>query len=357
VEYLPMHRPSRRQFFEAAGSAASLSILGATRAGAQPAHAASAKLTLACSDYLRFAPLATGDVRPKDVELTWLRGPRAEMLRRAGSDPTVDGGEASMLQHLLRVDAGDRSLLAIPIFPLRNFTARDLYTRKGSQLVPAGLDGSRIGIYNWAASGAVWYRHLVRYLGQDPAKIKWTVGGVDQPASVESRAPLPPYVSNAPAGKSLSELLLAREIDAVFSPLPPKAYHAKNGPIVRVLPDFVSLEKRYFEDTGCYPPQHVLLLRREVWQKNPWLGARLLETFAECEARFQEAIHLFPYATPWQIADVEATDTAMRRDYHAHGLEPNRRALDVFCEQAWKDGLTKRRVTVEDYFADFLRRA
>lgn len=344
-----MENASRRHFVKAAGSLAGLSVVGGSRAAA-----ATPKLTLACADYLRFTPLATGDVRAKDLELVWLRGPRAEMLRRASSDPAVDGGEASMLQHLLRVDAQDRSLVAIPIFPLRNFTARDLYTRKGSPLAPAGLNGSRIGIYNWAASGAVWYRHLVRYLGQDPAKIKWVVGGVDQPARVESRAPLPSHVSPAPDGKSLGDLLLARELDAVFSPLPPKAYDAAAGPIVRVLPEFVSVEKRYFKDTGCYPPQHVILLRREVWEKDPSLGSRLLRVLADCEARFQEGQHLFPYATPWQIADVEQTDLAMGRDYHGHGLAKNRRALDVFCEQAFKDGLTKRRVSVEDYFADFL---
>lgn len=351
-----MHQASRRQFFEAAGAATGLSVIGAGEAPAQPAAAPKPKLTLACADYLRFTPLATGDVRPKDFDLTWLRGPRAEMLRRAIGDPAVDGGEASMLQHLLRVDGGDRSLVAIPVFPLRNFTARDLYTLKGSPLSPAGLNGRRLGIYNWAASGAVWYRHLVRYYGQDPARIKWTVGGVDQPARVESRAPLPSHVSPAPADKSLIDLLLARELDAVFSPLPPKTYHALNGPIVRVVPDFVSVERRYFKDTRCYPPQHVLLLRREVWERDPKLGPRLLEVFEECEAKFQEAQHLFPYATPWQIADVEEADLTLGRGFHAHGLESNRHALDVFCASAFTDGLTKRRVTAEDYFADFLKR-
>ena len=42
--------------------------------------------------------------------------------------------------------------------------------------------------------------------------------------------------------------------------------------------------------------------------------------------------------------------------YHAHGLEANRHALDVFCEGAWRDGLTARRVTVDEMFAEFLAR-
>ena len=36
-----------------------------------------------------------------------------------------------MAGHLIRIDRGDRSHVALPVFPLRNFTARDLYVRKG----------------------------------------------------------------------------------------------------------------------------------------------------------------------------------------------------------------------------------
>ena len=51
---------SRRQFFETAAFAAA-----AVQAGAQPI----AKLRLAGADYLRFMPLATGDLRPEAFEL------------------------------------------------------------------------------------------------------------------------------------------------------------------------------------------------------------------------------------------------------------------------------------------------
>ena len=163
---------NRRAFLEAA------SLLTLARTGTT---APLPKLTLTCADYLRFTPLATGDFRPKDLDLTWVRGDRNEMLRRATSDPSVSGGEASMLQHLLRVDKGDRSLVAIPVFPLRNFTARDIYIRKGDSLTLPELEGRKVGVYSWAASGSVWYRHLLRHLDIDPAKMTWIVGGADAP--------------------------------------------------------------------------------------------------------------------------------------------------------------------------------
>ncbi len=336
---------NRRTFLETAGWTA---LAGTAAAAASP------KLTLTCADYLRFTPLATGDFRPKDLDLTWLRGDRSEMLRRAATDPQVSGGEASMLQHLLRVDRGDRSLVAVPVFPLRNFTARDIYVRKGDSLTPSSLNGRRFGIYSWAASGAVWYRHLLRHLGQDPAKMTWVVGGADAPGRVGFLAPYPPHVQDAPEGRSLSDLLLAGEIDAVFAPIPLKKYHPVDGPIARLVPDFRALEKRYFDETRCYPPQHVIVLRKEVWERDPSVGGRLVAALDECEARFQANQHLFPYASPWLMAEVEETDLVMGRDHFAHGLEKNRGQIDVFCQSAFEDGLTKRRVTVDEYFAEFL---
>ena len=55
------------------------------------------------------------------------------------------------------------------------------------------------------------------------------------------------------------------------------------------------------------------------------------------------------------MAEVEQTDLLMGPDYHAHGLDKNRHDVDVFCQGAFDDGLTKRRVTVDEYFAEFLK--
>jgi len=259
-----------------------------------------------------------------------------------------------MLAHLLRVAAGDRSMVAVPAFPLRNFTARDIYVRKGSPLKPDGLSGRSIGIYNWAASGAVWYRHLLRYFRQDPAAIKWTVGGTDEPAKIVSRAPLPAYVRNAPEDKSLSDLLLSGELDAMFVPLPPRRYHPVNGPIARLIPEFRSVEQRYFRDTRCYPPQHAILIKQKSWQLDPSAGRKLLETLQKCETIFRESQRMFPYNAPWLMAELEETELLMGADFHAHGLEKNRQALDEFCRSAFDDGLVGRRITVEEYFAEFI---
>jgi 4,5-dihydroxyphthalate decarboxylase len=184
--------------------------------------------------------------------------------------------------------------------------------------------------------------------------MKWVVGGVDSAAKVSQVAPFPPHAQQAPEGRSLVDLLIAREIEAVFAPLPPKAFHPMDGPLVRLLPDFRPVEKKYFEETRCYPPQHVMVVKKDVWARDPSIGRRVVAALNECESRFQENQHLFPYASPWLIADVEEADLVMGRDYFVHGLEKNRSQIEAFCESAFRDGLTRRRVGVEEYFSEFV---
>jgi 4,5-dihydroxyphthalate decarboxylase len=342
-----MQKMSRRGFVGAAATLAFAPL-------APRSEQAAATLSLTCADYVRFMPIATGDMRVPGMTLTWIRGDRAEMLRRATGDATVDGGETSMAQHVMRLDAGDRSHVAIPVFPLRNFTARDLYTRAGSTLGERTLGGTRIGIYNWAASGAVWYRHLVRHLGHDTTKVTWIVGGPDGPAAVRIPDPAPSHVKAAPPNASLTDLLIRGEIDAFFAPIPPGRFHPGDGPIVRVFSDFRALEQKYFAETRCYPPQHVIVLRRASWERHRSAARRLVETFNAADAQFEAAQRQYPYNSPWLIADVEDTARLMGRDYHAHGFDKNRHAVDVFCQGAFDDGLTKRRVTPNEFFAEFL---
>ncbi len=365
-----MNDITRRGFLGAAGSVAGASALGipalAHGAPVRDRHRAAkaagrATLTLAITEYLRFTPLIWGQMQPgpapgsvEGLELRWVHGTRRQMLDRTLDDPTVDGGESSMLGHLLRVARGDRSMVAVPVFLLRNFTARDLYVLQGSELSPGELNGRRLGIYNWAASGAVWYRRLLRYLDNDPSSMQWVVGDADVPATVISRAPLPAYVRNSPPDRSLTDLIMGGEIDAIFAPLPPVAYHRDEGPLVRLIPDYREVEGRYFEDTGFYPPQHVLVLKRAAWERDPTVGPRLLDIFQACETTFMEAQRLYPYALPWMIREVEDTELLMGLDYHAHGLEKNLAAMEAFLEGAFEDGLTDRRVTVEEYFQEFL---
>jgi 4,5-dihydroxyphthalate decarboxylase len=319
-------------------------------------------LTLAIADYARMMPLATGQVKPDGIDLTLLLGEegswpaRAALLRRALNDPALQGGEASMAGHLRRIAQDDRSHVALPIFPLRNFTARDLYVRKdGPVKTAADLPGRRVGMYDWVASGSIWYRHFLRFIGVEPDQVQWWIGSVDEPGITSHVYSLPDGVHAAPAGKPLSEMLIDGELDAMLSPPRPRRYHPVDGPIVRLLPDIRTIERDYFRRTGMFPPQHLIVLRRPVWEANKWIVRSLTDAFLGCNEMFGKSQRSFPYASPWLDAELEETEALMGADFHPYGFEANRRTIEVFNDEAFALGIVGRRVSPEEYFAEFLQ--
>ena len=319
-------------------------------------------LTLTCADYARIWPLAAGAVKPAGIDLTMVLGragkwtDRAEMLRRAAQDPAAHGGEWSMAQYLYRVDKGDTSFVGLPVFPLRNFTARDIYVRAGGPIrTAADLAGSRLGMYSYTASGSIWYRHLLRHLGIDPATNKWWIGDIDTPwSATKMDTSLPAGVQAPPQGRSLSDMLIAGELDAIYSPPRPEKYHPTNGPIARLFPDFRPVEEAYFRATGAFPPQHLIVIRRSLWEANKWIARSLTDAFIQAEAVFNASIRGFPYATPWLEAELEATTAVMGENFHPYGYEANRSQMEMFAGEAHRMGFTDRAVTPQDYFAEFL---
>lgn len=313
-------------------------------------------VTLTVANYPNLWRLATGDVQPAGVTLNLERGPRDVMLTRALNDPKVDGGEGSLAEHLRRVDSGDRSQVGLPVFVLRNFCVRDLYVRKGGDIdSPGRLVGKRIGMYRWAASGSVWYRHTLRWLGVPLDGIEWTIGPIDEAGPSGPNPGLPSRVKPAPENRFLTDMLAAGELDAIYTPAIPRGFDPTLGPLVRLVPDFRSVEEAYYRQTRCYPAQHIVIIHRSAWEARPWIGGKLLAAFSLAKQQFHADVRMFPYSTPWQLTDLEATIELMGDDYDAHGLGPNnRKMLSTFCNEAYQAGLTRRRVQVEELFDDFL---
>lgn len=316
-------------------------------------------ITLTCADYIRIMPLVTGAV-PADFTLALgQRGSwpdRAEALRRSTADTSVQGGESSMGIHLKRIDQGDRSSVALPIFVLRNFAGRDLYVRQGSALHGAAdLNGKRIGMYSWNASGSIWYRHFLAWSGVDLGSVQWFIGNIDKPWGLQSDPAFPVHIQAPPPGRSLAQMLIDGELDAIYSPPVPKDYDRAAGPIVRLYPDSRAIERAYFAATGVFPPQHLVVLRRDAWEADKGLARRVTDAFIQCEAYFQDELRSFPYATPWTHAELEDADATLGLNPYSHGLDANRATMEQFCAQAYQAGLTSRLVSVDDYFAEFLQ--
>lgn len=96
------------------------------------------------------------------------------------------------------------------------------------------------------------------------------------------------------------------------------------------------------------------MLRREAWLADKSIARSLTDAFVRNNEVFAATQRSFPYASPWMEAELEEAEALLGADAHADGLERNRAAMDLFCKQAHRAGITQRRITVDEYFADYL---
>jgi 4,5-dihydroxyphthalate decarboxylase len=78
------------------------------------------------------------------------------------------------------------------------------------------------------------------------------------------------------SGKSLSDLLEAGEIDAIIGTVLPDAIH-RNPDIRRLFPNYREEEKNYCKRTRIFPIMHLLAMRRDVYEKHPFIASSLFE--------------------------------------------------------------------------------
>jgi len=204
------------------------------------------------------------------------------------------------------------------------------------------------------ASGSIWYRHFLRFIEVPPESLEWWIGDIDTPRAPTHLYTLPAGVRRPPEGRSLSDMLIAGELDAIYSPPRPQHYDPVDGPIIRLFSDIRGVERDYFRQTGCFPPQHLVILRRDVWERKKWIARSLTEAFIRCNDQFAVAQRRFPYVSPWLDIELEETEALMGADFHSYGFEKNRKTIDVFCRQAHELGIVGRLITAEEYFAEYL---
>jgi len=318
---------------------------------------AALRLTLAVGDYDHVRDLAYGNVRAAGIELNCLHLPPEEIFFRFTKFREWDVSEMSFAKYVSLLSQEDRSVVAIPVFPSRVFRLSSLYVRPGGRVrSPADLKGCRMGVPEWAQTAAIYTRgYIAHELGIPLASIEWVQAGVNQPGRVEKVAlKLPAGIRcRSEPARSLNDMLLAGEIDAMMSARPPAGFSEGEGKIVRLYANFRAAEEDYYRRTRVFPIMHVVALRRDVFDAHPWVAMNLFKAFSEAKQRAIErlsdvtASHA-PLA--WLSEYTDRMRTEFGEDFWPYGIEPNRPTLEAFLQFAHEHGVCHRRLSVEELF-------
>ncbi|MGB6452602.1 MAG: ABC transporter substrate-binding protein [Steroidobacteraceae bacterium] len=315
-------------------------------------------LSIAIGDYDRVRPLVDGTVEIDGVRPIFMLLSPEEIFFRALRHADFDVCELSLSSFTLRTARGDNPYVGVPVFPSRAFrhTAIVVRTDRGIR-APADLKGRRIGTPEYQLTACVWARALLQdEFGVKPSDVIWVRGGMEQPGRVEKvRLDLPPDVrlEPAPPDCTLSRMLEQGDIDGIVGPRLPACFGKPGSPVGWLFADPRSAAIDYFRRTGIFPIMHVLGVRRALAERHPWLPASLAKAFDRAKAA--ALAHLGDTsAAKVMLPFVEEQLLAVRRemgeDYWPYGLEPNRKALEAFLRHHHEQGLSARRVAVEELF-------
>jgi 4,5-dihydroxyphthalate decarboxylase len=243
------------------------------------------------------------------------QGSVASAFKRVVRNLDFDVAEMAIMTFLV-AKAFNKPYRLLPFVVMARFQHPYLvYDSTRNSLAPKNLEGKRVGVRSYSVTTGAWIRGiLAEDYGVDLAKIQWVT--FEEAHVAEFRDP--PNVQRAPAGKDINAMLLAGELDAAILgavPTDPK--------LEPVIADPQAAGKKWGEKHGAIQLNHLVGVKNTV-----------------SKAAADEVYDLL----------LESKKAAGNPAMLPHGVEANRRNLEVAIDCAYKQNMIPRRFTVEELF-------
>jgi 4,5-dihydroxyphthalate decarboxylase len=161
-------------------------------------------------------------------------------------------------------------------------------------------------------TAAVWIRGLLIHdFNVDLSKVTWIQGSINLPSPHGEPVVMPMYkpisINLNNTGFSLSDLLSSGKLDAVIGTTLPNSIKTNNS-IVRLFPNFREIEKEYFKRTKVFPVMHLVVIKKTIYDKYPFIGKSLFDAFCDSKnialTRMKNLAAL-RYMLPWLPDDLD----------------------------------------------------
>jgi 4,5-dihydroxyphthalate decarboxylase len=314
------------------------------------------KLRACFSKNPRIYPLMEGVVQAKDIELDVDLEDHGDTFAWL-----LDGGPCDVFEfsisHYMTTFERDNPMwnwTAIPIFLAKAtpFLETRVNTNAEVETLP-DLRGKRVGMGDFAMTAAVWLRvALDQIYGVRPSEVSWFAGRArrrshDFQLGIQDTLRPDLSVTWLDEDGALDRLLRAGDLDAAFG--------VKEDPAVRPLfPDGgAGLFAEFYRTKGYVPVNHIVLVRKQVVEENPWVPETLFDAFEKSKHAAYERDPSTRLVLPNQ--DAEAQRALYGADPYPSGVTANRAMLDGVAQQSYEEGLTKGLLDVDKLFWESVR--
>jgi 4,5-dihydroxyphthalate decarboxylase len=201
-----------------------------------------------------------------------------------------------------------------------------VYNPQRGVLSASDLQGKRVGVRAYTQTTGAWVRgFLSDEYGVDTAKVQWVT--FEDPHLAEYKDP--DFVTRAPVGKNLTQMLLDGEIDAaiVGDKLPDPS-------LVPLVPDAEMVASRWAKIHGGVPINHMIVVRSSIAKARPDLVQEIYRMLRESRCQTVPPPN-GSALDPWRF-----------------GIEANRRSLEIIINYSFQQKLIPRKISVDELFGD-----
>jgi 4,5-dihydroxyphthalate decarboxylase len=310
-------------------------------------------LTLACGDYEIVRPLREGAVAPDGIDLTILTDMDSTTRHwRFLRNREFDVAETSASSYIVARDQ-DFPFFALPVFLHRRFRHGFVFINTSKAIKqPTDLIGRKIGLKSFLVTAIHWMRGILEHEYGVPHKsVEW-FAELDE--DIDFTPPPDLKLRRLDHNQSVEEMLADGSLDALIHSDIIKPFVAKDPRVARLFPNYKEEEIAFYKKTGIFPIMHVLGIKQEIVAQHPWVPISLFQAFEKSKAIAMNRMvnpRLVPLA--WYQEAWEEQAQIMGPDPWQYGLtDQNRHTLETLAGYSYEQGLTRRRMSLDDLFVN-----
>ena len=318
----------------------------------------------------RVEPLMNGTIEADGIELIPTYSHPSETFWRQLKFQEFEVAEMSMSSYLIARSRGV-DMIAIPVFPSRRFFHAELSYHVDSRVKqPGDLVGKRIGVGEYQQTAALWARGVLDHdFGVSQYKVDWYMERTEELSHGGATGFTPPpgiSFNRIPPDKSLATMLVNHELDA--APIAGHLTRAVNvidrstrirggegdwSKVKPLFPDPIAEAKRFFTKYGFVPVNHTYIARGDVYRAHPWVAVNLYAAFVKAKAYAREnLLERIPEALFFGPEYLTMTQQILGEDPFPYGVKANAAMLDTIIGYSNEQGLTPRKMKVDELFAE-----
>lgn len=316
----------------------------------------------------RVEPLMNGTIEADGIELIPTYSHPAETFWRQLKFHEFEVAEMSMSSYLIARSQG-ADMIALPVFPSRRLFQTELSYHVDSGIKQArDLAGKRLGIAEYQQTAALWIRGILEHdFGVSQYKIHWYMERSEELSHGAATGFKPPAgisFNRIPPTKSLASTLIANELDVahIASPWVLRANALDRSSRITgggdwskvrpLFPERIAEGARFFKEHGFLPVNHAYIIRSDIYRQHPWVAANLYDGFVRAKALAREQLlEQIPSALIFGAEYLSTTAASVGDDPFPYGIKANTPMLETITGYSYEQGLTPRKMKIEELFA------